>query len=142
MNKSFKILFLKLSNCKALTAINPTIPQATHLPERVNWNHPLISTHAASVPSVCVCVCVCVCVLLQAGMYLYWDELLNWIKRGFSFCTRILITFMKRRKFTWLGKHETNMKITVCESLHSYIHVFVHYLTPMDTKIGPLRIHQ
>lgn len=43
-------------------------------------------------------------VVLSCFLYLYWAELLNWIKRGFSFCTRILIMFMKRRKFTWLGR--------------------------------------
>lgn len=31
---------------------------------------------------------------------LYWEELLNWIRRGFSFWTRILMMLMNNKKLT------------------------------------------
>lgn len=34
------------------------------------------------------------------GDHLYWEELLNWIRRGFSFWTRILMMLMNNKKLT------------------------------------------
>ncbi len=84
-----------------------TFRPAAQLPPRMNWKHPLIArlrTHAVPVPFL-IALLTHGFVLLSCFLYLYWAELLNWIKRGFSFCTRILIMFMKRRKFTWLGRN-------------------------------------
>lgn len=44
--------------------------------------------------------------------YLYWEELLNWIRRGFSFCTRILTMLMNNKKLTWWQKR---MELTARE---------------------------
>lgn len=62
------------------------------------------------------------------GNHLYWEELLNWIRRGFSFWTRILMMLMNNRKLTcwqaWMelevrGEDRPPRLNTGC-STHSY----------------------
>ncbi|KAK3518420.1 hypothetical protein QTP70_000594 [Hemibagrus guttatus] len=49
-----------------------------------------------------------ICKGIEDEMYLYCAELLNWIRRGFNFCTRILMMFRNNRKLICTKKPHTD----------------------------------
>ncbi len=120
-----------------------TFRPAAQLPPRMNWKHPLIArlrTHAVPVPFL---------IALLTGLWCYLvfctcTELNCWTgssEGSVSAPESWLCSWREGSSPGWAGTGKCELKISVCEP-NSFTHVLVLYLTPMETTMGPLMIHQ